>query len=132
MLAQKRHEVRYEIAPKTRRRKRKGLLGLLFSNPMVAILVIAATCFGVLTVYVSAYAKVAKQGYEKSDLQSYLKTLKIENQELRVQRDILRQPDRITRLAIENGMVPAQQMAYVQCPTRELWLAENTTGREAR
>ncbi|MDI6826948.1 MAG: hypothetical protein QME62_00530 [Armatimonadota bacterium] len=132
MLAQKRHEVRYEVAPRVIRRKRKGLVGLILGNRMLKILMVAVACFSVLTVYVGAHAKVIKQGYEKAYLQSRLKALEIENQELRVQLDILRQPDRITKLAIANGMVPAQQMAYVQCPIRELWVAENTAGYEAR
>jgi len=99
---------------------------------MASILVLAAAVCFLLTVYVSAYARVAEEGYRKSDLLSYLRALKIENQELRVQRDVLRRPDRITELAAAAGMVPSQQMAYVRCPVQQLWVAENTTVNDAR
>ena len=129
MLAQKRR-ARQTVVPRARRRKQHGLLRALLCNGMVCILVFAAAACVVLTVYVSAYAKVAEEGYRRSDMVARLAALKIENQELKVQLDILRRPDRITDIAIENGMLPGTEMAFLRCPKQDFWVAENTTTQD--
>lgn len=128
MLAYKRQEV-WKVPRKTKARRRHWLMRVLLCNRLVCVILVAAVvCLG-LTVYVGAYARVVEKGYQRSDMLAQLTALKIENQDLRVELDGLRRPDRIVRLAAEMGMRPSTEMAYLNCPGSELWVAENTSDR---
>jgi cell division protein FtsL len=92
---------------------------------MACVLLLAFTVLLVLGIYVSAYAKLTEIGYQKTQLLSDLRALKVENDALRMKLDELRQPDRIAMFAGENGMEQSAEMAYIT-PPAQVHLAENS------
>ena len=119
MLAQMKHEVVVRpIVRQPRGRKRKNLLRALFHNQMACILLLAVAVLFLLIPYASAYARVTEKGYQKTNLMSSLRELRLENESLRVSLEELRQPDRIAAFAAENGMEQGTTLAYLRPTSR--------------
>jgi len=107
------------------------VLRKLLCNRMICILLLASVVCAVLTVYAGAYARVTEEGYRKGELLSHLRDLKVQNEELRVTLDALRQPDQVAEFALANGMHPGDRMAYLK-PADEPRLARNIGGQDVR
>ncbi len=138
MLAQRRHEVRrYSVPrrPRTARpagRKKIGAFQKMLGNSMVCILVLAAAVCFMLTLYVGAYAKVTETGCRRGELQSRLRAVRSENEELRATLNALRQPDRVAEFGLAHGMQPAgDNMTYLKLAD-EPHVAQNLEARNTR
>ena len=115
MLAQSRYEVARPTAVlRPKRRRRVGLLRKLFRNRMLCVLLLALSALFVCSFYVGAYAKATETGYQRGELLSQLKTLRLENEQLRLKLEELRQPERIALFAVANGMEQGTRMTYVR------------------
>lgn len=114
MLAQKRYEVAKPTVVRPRRRRRVGLLRKVFCNRMVCVLLFALGALFVLSVYVGAYAKATETGYQRGELLTRLKAVKLENEQLRLKLEELRQPERIATFAVANGMEQGTSMMYIR------------------
>lgn len=125
MMAQNSYEMTRPVTGKTRNKRRTSPFRALLRNQIACILLVAAVVCLIANVYISAYAGVVEKGYEKANLMSRLKTLRLENERLRIQLDEMRQPDAITKFADKNGMKQSDEMAYLS-PTYQPKVAQNT------
>lgn len=122
---QRRYEVAHPIAYRPKRRKKENLLRALIHNQMVCVLLLAVGVLLLLIPYASAYARVTQKGYHKADLLSQIRSVRLENESLRLGMEELRQPSRIAAFALENGMVQGKALAYIR-PAERPNLAQNT------
>lgn len=114
MSAQKKRETRKTPSSKASVRRKPSLLGRLFCNKMIGILLAAVIVCSAFTVYVGAYARLTQEGYRKAELLSQLKELRVENERLEVSLDGLRQPDKVAAFAIQNEMCIGSRMVYLE------------------
>lgn len=115
MIVQRRYEAVRPAPVRARRRsKRVNLLRVLLCNRMVCVLLLALVVSSVLSVYVGAYATATETGYRRSDLVSQLKSLRLENEMLRLKLEQARQPSRIAEFALASGMEQSKDMVYLR------------------
>ena len=131
MLAQRRHEIARAAAFRPRRRRRANLVHALTHNRMACVLMLAAAVSFLLGVYVSAYARATESGYERTELLSYLRQVRLENESLRLQLEGLRQPDEIAAFALESSMEQGKKMAFLR-PVKQPHVAQNTEHADIR
>ena len=131
MLAQRRHEAARPVAFRPRRRRRGNLLRALTHNRMACVLMVAAAVSFLLSVYVSAYARATEHGYERTELLSYLRQVRLENESLRLELEGRRQPDEIAAFATGSGMEQGQKMAFLR-PVEQPHVAQNTEHADIR
>jgi cell division protein FtsB len=124
VLAQKMHEAHHPVVSRPRARRRTSPLQRLINNRIVCVLLLAAVVCFAATAYVGAYARVTEKGYQRARLLAQLKTLRLENEDLRLRVEALRDPGQIAEFAIKNGMVQSQEMAYLS-PTTQPRVAQN-------
>lgn len=116
MIAQRKHEVIrpvVSVRPRVRKARRTNLLRALMQNRMACVIMLAMAVSFVLSVYVSAYATATETGYHKGELMSQLKSLRLENEMLRLKLEETRQPDQIAAFAFANGMEQGTKMVYL-------------------
>jgi hypothetical protein len=101
------------VRPRAKKAKRTTLLRSLLGNQMARVIVVALVVTCILSVYVSAYARATETGYHRGDLMAQLKSLRLENETLRLRLDQARQPDQIAQFATENGMEQSTKMVYL-------------------
>lgn len=125
MLAQNSYDMVRPANGRSRHKRKTGLFSTLFSNPIICILLVAGVLCLVASVYISAYAGVQEKGYVKSDLNRKLKTIRLENDRMRLELDKLRQPEEITKFANTSKMKQNEEMAYLS-PSIQPKVAQNT------
>lgn len=124
MYAQRLQEVGGSVSRPQRRRQRPGPFAAVFNSPIVCLILLASVlCFGSI-VYISAYARVYEKGCRKADLVKHLNALRLDNEQLRLDVEKLRQPDRIASFALAGGMKQSEEMAYLK-PVEHPAVAQN-------
>lgn len=107
-----------------KRRRRSGPVDVLLRNPMVFCIVIAIVLCSVVTVYVSAYAKVTEKGYLRAQLHNRLDKVNMENQKLVLELSKLRKAESISDAAAKLNMKQSDKMAYLS-PLEHPAVAQN-------
>lgn len=114
VLAQRRYEVARPASARPRRRRRIGILRAFIRNRMACVLVLALTASLVFCIYVAAYARATETGYQGGELLGQLKSLRLDNERLRLKLEELRQPDSIAEFALASGMEQGKMMVYLR------------------
>ncbi|MHB1000959.1 MAG: hypothetical protein ACYC27_17085 [Armatimonadota bacterium] len=125
MMAQNSYDIIRPVTGRSKSKRRTGFFNALFRNQIACILLVAVVVCLVANVYISAYAGVVEKGYEKADLTSHLKALRLQNERMRIKLDGLRQPDKISTFADKSKMKQSEEMAYLS-PNYQPSVAQNT------
>jgi cell division protein FtsL len=96
----------------------------LLHDRMVRVLFAAAAVCLLMCVYTRAYDGFTQKGYQRANLMNNLVQIRKENERLRLELEMLRQPTRIENFARSNGMKPSEEMAFVR-PAGQPRLAQN-------
>ena len=95
---------RHSSAPVARRRpNRKRMSG----QQLAGVIIFGFFLLAFLFAQVGLYAKVSESGYERADLVANVKELKAENALLQAKLERLRSPERLSAIAMCEGMVVA-------------------------